>query len=165
MKYWLGFLAAIALFLLAGLGFALSGIYSVAASESDGDLKSWLFSTVMRRSVIAHAGQADANFRPTETQIRDGFRLYNETCIYCHGAPGHDPSEIGKGLNPEPPYLPDRAERWTNAELFWIIKNGIKMTGMPSFGVTHKDSEIWNLVAFVQTLPKLTEEQYKQMEQ
>jgi mono/diheme cytochrome c family protein len=165
MKYWLGFLTAMAVFTIAAIGLGLSGIYSVAANQPDTDLKGWLLSTMMRRSVVAHADQPDKNFRPTETQVRDGFRLYNETCIYCHGAPGHDPSDIGKGLNPEPPYLPDRAERWTNAELFWIIKNGVKMTGMPSFGVTHKDSEIWNLVAFVQRLPKMTDEQFKQMEQ
>jgi hypothetical protein len=72
---------------------------------------------------------------------------------------------IGKGLNPEPPYLADTVGRWTNAQLFWIIKNGIKMTGMGSYGAVHKDEEIWNLVAFVQRLPKMTPEQYGQMEQ
>jgi hypothetical protein len=53
----------------------------------------------------------------------------------------------------------------TPAQLFWIIKNGIKMTGMGSYGAVHKDEEIWNLVAFVQRLPKMTPEQYGQMEQ
>ena len=72
---------------------------------------------------------------------------------------------IGKGLNPEPLYLADTVGHWTSAQLFWIIKNGIKMTGMASYGAVHEDEEIWNLVAFVQRLPKMTPEQYSQMEQ
>jgi Cytochrome C oxidase, cbb3-type, subunit III len=66
---------------------------------------------------------------------------------------------VGKGPNPEPPYLLDTIGGWSSSELFWIIKNGIKMTGMASFGAVHKDDEIWNLVAFVQRLPKMTPEQ------
>jgi hypothetical protein len=80
------------------------------------------------------------------------------------GAPGKDPTAIGKGLNPEPPYLPYVAARWSSAELFWIAKNGIRMTGMPAFGSTHKDEEIWKVVAFVQRLPKVSEEEYAKME-
>jgi cytochrome c len=88
------------------------------------------------------------------------LRFYNEACVYCHGAPGKDPTDIGKGLNPEPPYLPDVVARWSSAEPFWIAKNGIRMTGMPAFGSTHKDEEIWKVVAFVQRLPMVTEGDY-----
>ena len=87
-----------------------------------------------------------------------------KACVYCHGAPGKDPTDIGKGLNPEPPYLPDVVARWSGGELFWIAKNGIRMTGMPAFGSTHKDEEIWKVVAFIQRLPTVTEEDYAKME-
>src|SRR5207247_9017962 len=100
-----------------------------------------------------------------DAQAKEGARLYNETCVYCHGAPGKDPEDIGKGLNPEPPFLPDTIEGWSTAEVFWIVKNGVKMTGMPSFGASHKDDEIWKVVAFVQKLPKMKPEEYKQMTQ
>jgi hypothetical protein len=56
------------------------------------------------------------------------------------------------------------ASRWSRAELFWIAKNGIKMSGMPAFGSTHKDEEIWRVVSFVQRLPRVTEEDYAKME-
>ena len=65
---------------------------------------------------------------------------------------------------PEPPYLPDVVAGWSGGELFWIAKNGIRMTGMPAFGSTHKDEEIWKVVAFVQRLPTVTEEDYAKME-
>ena len=72
--------------------------------------------------------------------------------------------DIGKGLNPEPPYLADTVGRWTAPELFWIVKNGIRMTGMPSFGGTHADAELKAAVAFIQRLPRMTPEQYAEFE-
>src|SRR6516162_2068843 len=53
---------------------------------------------------------------------------------------------------------------WTNAQLFWIVKNGVKMTGMAPYGESLKDDEIWNVIAFVRKLPELTQAQYRQME-
>jgi len=91
--------------------------------------------------------------------------IYRETCVYCHGAPGQNPGDIGQGLNPEAPYLPDVVGGFTPGQLFWIIKHGIRFTGMASYGKVRKDDEIWSLVAFVQRLAKMTPEEYKQMEQ
>jgi mono/diheme cytochrome c family protein len=84
-------------------------------------------------------------------------------CAACHGAPGKERGEIGKGLNPSPPNLAEVASSWSSAELFWILKNGIKMTGMPAFGPTHSDARLWSIVAFVMQLPKLTPDDYKKM--
>ena len=141
------------------------GAYNVAANVPDPGIVKWLLSTHMQRSVARHAGSSSAPTQFSDQQVKDGLRIYKETCVYCHGAPGKDPGDIGKGLNPEPPYLPDTVGRWTNEQLFWIIKNGIKMTGMASYSAVHKDEEIWNLVAFVRRLPKMTPEQYGQMDQ
>jgi mono/diheme cytochrome c family protein len=69
-----------------------------------------------------------------------------------------------QGLRPEPPNLAQTSEQWTNAQLFWIIKNGIKMTGMPAFGPTHQDDAIWNIVGFVRRLPQISAEGYQAME-
>lgn len=77
-----------------------------------------------------------------------GISHYNEMCVVCHGGPGVDPSELAKGLYPEPPVL-YKAEMPKPDEAFWIIKNGIKMTGMPGFGPTHSDNEIWAITAFM----------------
>jgi mono/diheme cytochrome c family protein len=165
MRFILGFAFALILLIAVGLGVTYSGAYNVGANVPDAGVVAWLLSTNMQRSVARQARSITAPTQLTDQQALDGLRIYKETCVYCHGAPGKDPGDIGKGLNPEPPYLPDTVGRWNSAELFWIIKHGIKMTGMASYGAVHKDDEIWNLVAFVQRLPKMTPEQYGQMEQ
>jgi mono/diheme cytochrome c family protein len=164
MRFASGFLAAIALLILAALAVSYSGIVNVAATESDNPVSAWFLSTTMQRSVRQQASGIAAPRQASEEEVREGFRFYSKACVYCHGAPGKEPTDIGKGLSPEPPYLPDVAARWSSAELFWIAKNGIRMTGMPAFGSTHKDEEIWKVVAFVQRLPKVSEEEYAKME-
>jgi len=86
-------------------------------------------------------------------------------CVGCHGAPGVSPSVVGEGLNPEPPDLSEVAAHMTPAEFFWITQNGIKMTGMPAFGPTHSDEELWGIVAIMQKLPELSAEDYKAMKE
>ena len=85
-------------------------------------------------------------------------------CVTCHGAPGREPSEIGQGLNPKPPKL-DTAEvqAYSDAELYWIIAHGIRMTGMPAFGPTHEERTLWSLVAFLRKLPGMNAQQYAAM--
>jgi len=152
MRFIAGFITAIVVLAVAGLAYVYSGGYNVAASAPDPKIVQWVLATTMQRSVARHAQGTNAPAQLSDEQAREGARVYNETCIYCHGAPGKDPVDIGKGLNPEPPYLPDTIAFWNTGEVFWIIKNGIKMTGMPAFGPTHKDDEIWKLIAFIRSL-------------
>ena len=78
----------------------------------------------------------------------------------CHGAPGVEESEFGEGLNPPAPDLTLPAmQRMRDGELFWVVSNGIRMTGMPAFSPTHKEDEIWKIVAFVRHLPEITKEE------
>jgi len=160
MKVVTGFVLGWVVLAVAALLLVFSGFYNVAASKQDNPIIAWLLSTTMRRSVAHHADAAAAPRPSTEDQVRQGFKLYNETCVYCHGGPGKDPVDIGQGLNPEPTYLADTVGRWTAPELFWIVKNGIRMTGMPSFGRTHADAELKAAVAFIQRLPQMTPAQY-----
>src|SRR5207248_10259049 len=77
-------------------------------------------------------------------------------------APGKERGEVGQGLNPRPPSLSDAAPGWTPSELFWIVKNGIRMTGMPALGPTHEDDRIWAIISFVEQLPSMTPAEYQQ---
>ena len=86
-------------------------------------------------------------------------------CATCHGAPGVKISEIGQGLNPYPPELVRESAEEEPAELFWIVKHGIKMTGMPAFGATHSDEEIWDIVAFMKRMSKLSPQEYQALVQ
>lgn len=96
-------------------------------------------------------------------RVRQGAGNYAAMCVECHLAPGKKKSEIRMGLYPEPPNL----SKWTNpqtdgpARQFWIIKHGIKASGMPAWskgGI--EDEVIWDMVAFLQTMPTLTANQY-----
>ena len=151
--------------LVVALFYIYTGAFNVAATSGHSVVGEWVFGTTMENSVKARADQAPAPPENLPTLAGQGLRSYREMCVVCHGAPGVEPREIGKGLTPEPPELAKAAERWSPRELFWIIKHGIKMTGMPAWGPTHKDEEIWPIVAFVQRLPETTPESYQQMVQ
>jgi hypothetical protein len=83
-----------------------------------------------------------------------GAEHYAGMCTGCHLAPGVGDNEMRQGLYPQPPNLSQPRDR-RPAQSFWIIKHGIKMSGMPAWGVTHDDEAIWGLVAFLQQLPTM----------
>jgi mono/diheme cytochrome c family protein len=163
MKYFLsGIVCAFFIAALAGTAWIYSGWHNIAALEPHGQVMTWVFSTTMRRSVRAHAVGITAP-GDLATRASSGFDDFDEMCVECHSAPGLERGEIGKGLNPRPPRLTNAAQRWSPSELFWIVKNGVRMTGMPAFGPTHDDAILWAIVAFLQQLPSLSPEQYKSM--
>ena len=146
---------------LAAAGYLWSGSLNVSAVNAPPSAIEWALHGVMQRSVRAHASHIEA---PTNLADRaaQGVSDFDEMCVQCHGAPGKERGEIGQGLNPSPPSLVDAAPVWSSSELFWIVKNGIRMTGMPAFGTTHDDDRIWAIVSFVQRLPTMTPDQYGQ---
>ncbi len=122
-----------------------SGLYNVAATERRTRFTLWALHTIMKNSVRERARDIAVPERLLASGAEQGFRNYREMCVICHGAPGVEPSEVGKGLTPEPPDLAERAREWSAAELYWIVKHGVKMTGMPAFGPAHSDEELWAL--------------------
>lgn len=151
----------IILLIAALLLFVYSGWYNMAASEEHTGVTRWLIETTRTRSVRSHA--EGIQVPPLERTSRDeGFRHFDAMCVLCHGAPGIGSSEIGEGLNPRPPDLVERVMAWTPAELFWIVRHGLKMTGMPAFGATHGEEELWAIVSFVRLLPEIAPEEYEQ---
>jgi mono/diheme cytochrome c family protein len=149
----------------AGAAYIYSGAFDVAASTPHNAFEQSLFRTAMRRSVVAMSRSISPPPRFTDEMVRDGFDHYENMCAGCHGGPGIERSEIGKGLNPQAPDLADAVPAWSPSHLFWIVKNGLRMTGMPSFGKTHNDNQIWSIVAFIEQLPGMSYEQYQEMEQ
>lgn len=163
MKILSGF--ALGILAVVGLGLAViySGIYNVAAVEPHNPVVRWALDTTMLRSVTARAGEVEVPAQFREPQVLAGAEHYESTCAMYHGAPGREASEAGKGLRPRPPELARAAAHWSNGELFWIVKHGIKMTGMPAFGSTHGDGDIWALVAFLDRLPELDPAEYESL--
>lgn len=138
-----------------------AGLYNIAADVPHPQPVYWLYETVRDRSVAARARDIVV---PTDlddaNRISTGAGLYAEMCSGCHLAPGMKRTEISRGLYPRAPEL-RRQTDLSPAEQFWIVKHGVKMSGMPAWGVTHDDKLLWDVVAFVRKLPELTPEQYE----
>ena len=83
--------------------------------------------------------------------------------MQCHGAPGIAPEPFALGMTPVPANLAYTARTWRPAELFWTIKQGIKMTGMPAWAFRMDDDEIWAIVAFLRVMPALSPEAYRRL--
>ncbi len=157
----------IVLAIVAGIGGVAVwfGGFDVAARTKHSATVRWLFTTARDRSIAARSRGVVPPVLAAPVLQREGFAEYDELCAVCHGQPGAPPSAVRQGLNPPAPDLADEdvQHRYGDAELFWIVKNGIRMTGMPGFGETHDDETLWSIVAFVRHLPTLDAKQYAAM--
>ena len=162
--------AAVSGFLMIGLAALAAGLVvqggwiDVAASRRHPQWLEAVLHHAMERSVHRHARGIQASRIPREEDVEAGLVHYRAMCEACHGAPGELPSEIAEGLYPRPPQFTEAGSDLTDAELFWITKHGIQMTGMPSFGASHGDDELWDIVAVVKRLPEMDPQSYRPSE-
>ena len=156
------FVLAVLIVLAAFAGiFIYAGVYNIGA---DAPHSGFVYKTLdeLRERAIANYSRkivppADLN---SPKRIAAGAGLYNEMCTGCHLGPGLERSEMSQGLYPAAPELA-KANGRPAAQQFWIIKHGVKLSAMPAWGKTHDDDLIWDMVAFIRTLPKMSPEQYK----
>ena len=145
---------------LGGFAFIKSGIYDVGSSSPHTEFTEWMTHETMIHSARSHAKGISAPASVSEAQARRGFCSYEVHCVACHGAPAVPRERWVSGIEPSPPYLLDTTHRWKPRELFWIAKNGIKMTGMPAWRNTMSDAEIWDVVGFLEAMSKLNPQVY-----
>lgn len=145
---------------LAALAFIYSGFFNVAATVKDAPLLRWALVATREASITRRAQDIHVPALHGAEQVERGFRLYRENCVMCHAAPGRAETAMAQGLNPEAPTLVEEAEEMDPAELFWVTRNGIRFTGMPAWGPSRSDREIWDIVAFMKTLPKMSPADY-----
>jgi mono/diheme cytochrome c family protein len=158
------------LFILAGLAaaaaaggaiFVYSGAYNIAATEQHTAPVYWLMEATMRRSIRQRAEDIAVPDLGDPAMIERGLRLYRAHCVQCHGAPGVAPDAFALGLLPIPANLSLTAREWKRpAELYWAVKFGIKMSGMPAWEFRLDDRELWAVVAFMRVLPTLSAQDY-----
>ena len=136
---------------LLGIIFIFSGIYNVSAMNPDTGIKKWVLETTSDNSVEHHAKDIRVPNLDEPSMVKMGLSHYKEMCESCHRGPGTEETELAKGLNPPAPNLAEGTDLGPR-EIFWIVKNGIKMTGMPAWGKTHSDYKIWAITAAVKKL-------------
>lgn len=150
--------------LLGGLVFVYSGVYNVAATKENSAAKQWLMRTTLRNSVASRAADIKVPDLDDEKRMFGGASHYDAMCADCHGAPGRARAEFAPDLNPKPPHFgeaPPEVDDPAAREIFWVTKYGIEMTGMPAWGPTHSDEELWDMVAFMKKFSKMSGEDYK----
>ncbi len=150
------------LVLIAGaVAFVLSGTYNIAATDHHWEITEWLVEKTKDRSIEEQSKHVSAPPADMSGLMEKGAPHFHEMCRRCHGAPGIHRDEFAEGLYPSPPNLRSQdVQAWMDEELFWIVKNGLKLTGMPAFGPTHNDETLWGIVALVRKLPQMSGEDY-----
>lgn len=150
---------------LAGGGFLLawSGLYNVAASRSHWEITRQFLEFGLRNSIATHSLGITVPPLDSPDLVRLGAGHFATGCAVCHGAPGEPPDPVFRRMLPAPPPLAEAAQHWDMAELFWIVRNGLKYTGMPSWVAPRRDDEVWAVVAFLRRLPGLDAASYRQL--
>ncbi len=158
-SFFAGFVAAIVLAVVIALGVILSGAYDVAATDRHNPIVAWAFETTFENSVARQAnGIAAPEFTPARVQA--GAHEYKAMCSHCHGGVGASRAGFASGMLPMPPALAEEAAELSASEVFWLVKHGVKMSGMPAFGPSHDDATIWNIAAFVKAMPDMSAQRY-----
>jgi mono/diheme cytochrome c family protein len=167
MRFLAGVVVGVLLVVGGVAAYLSTGSFDASARQEPGLLEKLTAGYAVEKSVAKRAPDSKNPLSINAEVLNSGMSHYRANCVICHGAPGVKPGELAAGLNPPAPDLADShlQEEWTDGDLFWIVSNGIRMTGMPAFGPTHNDQEVWKIVAFVRRLPQLSGEERQYLQQ
>ena len=159
---------ALLLFALGGVGallFVGGGFVPIAADEGHWPVTRKLLQFAMHRSVKTQSLAIRAPPLDDPALVRKGAGHYATGCMPCHGAPGVERPLVPRSMLPEPPPLVEvmKARQWSRAQLFWIVKHGIKYTAMPAWVAQRRDDEAWAMVAFLERLPGMSPGDYRRL--
>ena len=148
------FKAAILVLLILALAFIVASQINLSALPEPGSFETRM-ATASKRWMIGRAARKATPPEPPTTAAskENGDTLYGMDCDSCHGKDGRHPTETGRWMYPRVVDLGSpEVQGWSDAELFWIVKNGVRFSGMPAFGKVQTDKEIWDLVHYVRSL-------------
>jgi mono/diheme cytochrome c family protein len=141
------------------------GAYNVAANDRHFSSTETFLEFVRNRSISVRSEDIQIPELENNEVIKKGAQFYAEMCTGCHLAPGMEQTELNAGLYPQPPVFSQSDYKNNPAAQFWVIKNGLKMTGMPAWSPSHTDEQIWTMVAFINQLKLMSPEQYEMLAQ
>ncbi len=154
MKRFLWISAWVLALMLVG-GALLASQFDLSALPEPGNAETFL-TTKVKHFLVRRASRADTRsvLASTAASIAEGDKLFGTDCSECHGNSGRKPTDAGRWMYPRAADLGfAEVQQYSDGELFWIVKNGIRLSGMPAFGRVESDEHIWDLVHFVRTLP------------
>ena len=151
----LGIAATLAAFTLGGWVYLRLGYGDVRANIPPSWLESQLATTAVNASAARHAPQQQNPIAPTEANLLDGARLYRDKCADCHGRPDNPVSDYGASFYPRAPQFVKAHPRLSENGEFYLIKNGVRRSAMPAWGNIMADSEIWQVVTFLNHMDNL----------
>ena len=156
-SFFVGVLATLIVLILGGAAWLYSGGLPVATSGNPLPMERTIAHIAIHAAMRGEADQ-HSPVLSDEPNLMAGAKLYKNNCAVCHGITGQRESSISAGMFPRPPALMPPHKGVTDdpaAETFWLVKNGIRMTGMPGFAKSLSDTEIWQLAALLQNTDKL----------
>jgi mono/diheme cytochrome c family protein len=138
-----------------------TGAYNIAATEEHRSITRWALDTTFHKSIQRGAAEVSVPDEIGQDLVEVGASHYKDACQTCHGGPGAERAEWANGMRPRPPHLAEKAAERELSEIFWLVKHGARMTGMPAFGPHHDDQTLWGISAFVKELPGMTRDAYE----
>jgi len=142
----------------------LSGLLNFAASSGHWDVTDWVLDIAARQSVTLRSAGIEVPALDDPRMIRRGAGHYELVCAACHGSPGREPEAFAAHLTPRPPLLLDQMQHWRPAaRVFWTVQHGIKRSAMPAWPTQLREDEVWEVVAFLEAMPKLTAAEYREL--
>jgi len=146
--------------LVAAFAVVQGGLYDVASTKQHWKPVYALLERAMEQSVRLRARNIEPPPLDDPAMVLSGAACFRDKCVQCHGAPGLAQSDLGQSMQPVPGPLIDAARRWQPGELYWLTKNGIRMSGMPAWELHLDEKEMWAVVAFLEHLPTLNATDY-----
>jgi len=162
-KVLLGAVLTLALLSLSALAVTWLGLMPVSADGTHSRLEARVMPVVLHASIVRHGSGETNPVVLNEDNLKAGVDTYKAMCARCHSTPEGNPSVYGQSFYPPAPQLPKGMANYTDSQLFWLIKHGIRNTGMPAWGGILSDEEIWQLVSLLknsQDLPPTVEAEW-----
>ena len=163
-KILLGAVLMLVILLLSALAVTWLGLMPVNADGTHSSLEARIMPRVLHASIVRHADAVTNPLAINEETLKAGASTYKVMCARCHSTPGGNPSVYGQSFYPAAPQLLGGMSNYTDSQLYWTIKHGIRNTGMPAWGSMLSDDDIWQLVSLLknsQDLPPSVESEWQ----
>ena len=153
-QFFLGSFAMVVAIAVLGFLYMRLGLSEVRADVPPSGLEASLMNMAVHASVRRHAPEMTNPVAATDENLIAGGKMYLDQCAGCHGTPGKARTDAN-ALNPPAPSLPEVGTEYSEAQIFWVAKHGVRRTGMFANGVWESDEKLWTLAAYIKRIKNL----------